>query len=182
MTKPPLPSLPERLKKGAAFLGQLWAVPENRCPDGWTIDPCKCQPLKKFCQARNLWVTLALDDWIASLNRGEQNGREMDDGPFGLGLSMRASEWDACVRQMKIQHPDPDVGLINIGANKDCVAGMSYLAKMMDAPEGLASTLRVLKYFPNSKVQGVVPSEVIAPAAAVAVEAEMVPNLDEDFE
>src|ERR1700730_9203083 len=107
MNKPQLP-LPERLKKGAAVLGQLWATPEYRCPDGWTIDPCKCQPLKKFCQARNLWVALALDDWIASLNRDEQNGREMDDSPFGLALSMRASEWDASVRQMKIQHADPD--------------------------------------------------------------------------
>lgn len=172
----------ERLKKGASFLGKLWMNPQNRCPDGWTISPCTCQPAREFCKARNLWVTLAIEDWIDSVKRGEQDGREMDDGPFGLSLSMRASEWDAVALQMKIEHPE--IGLISIGSPVSCVTGMVDMAKMMDAPEVLASTLRVLKAFPKSRVEGL--SDPVEAPAVLGVEIPMEmaveANPDEAFE
>lgn len=164
MSKPPLtPS--ERLKNGAALLGRLWKVPEERCGAGWSLENCTCQPTKKFCQARNLWIELALM---------EPEGHDFEEGPYGLGIAMRSSEWDATGLKMNIQHPDPDVGLMVIGSPPECVTGMSYIAKMMDVPEALASTLRVLKTFPKSKVQGVTQLEV----AIDDIQA----NPDEDFE
>lgn len=176
MNKPPL-TTSERLKNGAALLGRLWRLPEQRCTAGWSLDNCTCQPKKKFCEARELWIELALS---------EPEGHDFEEGLFGLGIAMRASEWDLTGLQMKIQHSDPAIGLMVIGSSPECVSGMSYIAMVMDAPEGLASTLRVLKTFPRSKVHGIVQAEKIAVAVVDTFEAEAEPeilaNPDEAFE
>lgn len=164
MDKPPL-SPSERLKNGAIFMGKLWKIPEHRCPSGWSLNDCDCQPLRKFCTARNLWIALGIETY-----------RDFEEGPFGLALAMTASEWDSTGLTMKIEHPS--VGTILIGSGKDCVTGMSDMGKMMDAPEVLASTLRVLKAFPKSRVEGI--SDQLAVPIALAPEIEA--NPDEAFE
>ncbi len=180
MSKQQLPRS-ERLKKGAAFLGQLWAVPENRCPKGWTIDPCGCQPARKFCTARNLWVTLAIDDWLESMARGEQDGRDIDDGPFGLALSMIASEWDATSLGLRIQHPKVNV---LVGSGKPCVMTMMDMVKLRDEPAALEGICVVMNTFENSKVSGIEtpppapPPDEAESGVVVGVEA----NPDEAFE
>jgi hypothetical protein len=166
MNKPQL-SPAERLKKGAIFLSQLWKVPEQRCTAGWSLDVCTCVPLKKFCNARLLWITLAVEEC-----------RDLEEGPFGLAAAMTAREWDATGLTMKIEHSE--VGVISIGASQDCVTGMVDMGKMMDAPMVLASTLRVLRAFPKSRVEGL-EGEVAAPVVidvVIPVEA----NPDEAFE
>jgi len=173
----------ERLKKGAAFLGQLWAVEGNRCPEGWTIEPCKCQPARKFCQARNLWVALALEDWMESIKKGEQDGREVDDGPFGLAVSMIASEWDATGLALKIQHPKVNVV---IGTGKPCVMTMMDMGKLRDEPQALEGICVVMNTFEHSKVSGIetapAPAAVPQDDAPSGVVVGMVANPDEDFE
>jgi hypothetical protein len=164
--------LSERLKKGAAFLGQLWKNPENRCSAGWSLDPCTCQPAKKFCQARQLWIELALM---------EPEEHYFEETPFGLGIAMTASEWDSTGLKMKIQNPNPDVGLIAIGSTPECVTEMSYMGKMRDVPEALASTLRVLRAFPKSKVHGTVQPDPVAVPVMDTFE-EVLANPDEAFE
>lgn len=171
----------ERLKEGAAFLGKLWAVPENRCPNGWTIDPCHCQPARSFCKARNLWVTLAIEDWMAALSRGDEDGRDLDDGPFGLALSMIASEWDATVLALKVEHPKTNVV---VGSGKSCVMTMMDMAKLRNEPAALEAICVVMNTFENSKVSGIESSTPTPPAddapsgVVVGVEA----NPDEAFE
>lgn len=171
MNKPQL-SPAERLKKGAIFLSQLWKVPEQRCTAGWSLDVCTCVPLKKFCSARLLWITLAVEEC-----------RDLEEGPYGLALAMTASEWDATGLTMKIEHSE--VGVISIGSPQECVTGMVDIGKMMDAPEVLASTLRVLKAFPKSKVVGLedIPAESVIEliASRLALPAEIA-NPDEAFE
>jgi hypothetical protein len=153
-TKPQLP-LPERLKKGAAILGQLWKVPENRCPAGWSLYECECQPQRKFCVARLHWIVLAIED-----------GRPLEEGPYGMFLAMRASEWDATGLSPKIQHPELNV--ITVGSGPGCVTKMSEMGKIMDTPEVLENTLLVLKHFPNASIQGVVePSIAVEPKEMV---------------
>lgn len=153
------------------MLGQLWRVPEHRCPSGWSLNDCDCQPLKKFCVARNLWIVL-----------GIEADRDFEEGPFGLALALTASEWDSTALTMKIQHPE--IGLICIGTNNDCITGMVDMAKMMDAPEVLASTLRVLKAFPKARVEGL-SDPVTVPAVLsveIPMELAMEANPDEAFE
>lgn len=77
-----------------------------------------------------------------------------------------------------------------MSAAQSCVTGMMDMGKLMDAPEVLASHLRVLKFFPKSKVEGVefaeaAPAMVITePPPEVAPEAGSEPeaNPDEAFE
>lgn len=166
INKPPL-SPSERLKKGAAMLGQLWKTAEHRCPSGWSLIECECVPLRKFCVARNLWTIL-----------GIETARDLEDGPFGLALAMTASEWDSTGLTMKINHPE--IGIISIGSAPDCVTGMTDMVKMMDAPEVLASTLRVLRAFPKSRVEGLL-EQVVAPIA-IEIPVEVEANPDEAFE
>lgn len=167
MNNQPLPPS-ERLRRGAALLGKLWKIPEQRCAAGWSLDDCTCVPTKKFCQARNLWIELALM---------EPEGHDFEEAPCGLGIAMRASEWDSTGLTMKINHSE--VGVISIGSPQECVTGMVDMGKMMDAPMVLASTLRVLRAFPKSKVEGLSDALASLPLAiALPVEA----NPDEAFE
>lgn len=165
----------ERLKNGAKIMGGLWKDPAQRCPAGWSIEICTCAPLKKFCQGRLKWLTLAVED-----------GRDLEEGPYGLALAMTASEWDATGLTMKIEHAG--IGMILVGSGQDSVTGMVDMGRMIDAPEVLASTLRVLKAFPKSKVVGleampVVPATVeLAVELAVELPAEIEANPDEAFE
>jgi|SRR6185369_13384556 hypothetical protein len=156
-TKPQLPHA-ERLKKGAAILGQLWKNPENRCPAGWSLNECDCQPQKKFCIARLHWIILAIED-----------DRPLDEGPFGMWTAMRASEWDATGLSTKVQHPELDV--IVVGTGPGCVTKMSEMGKMMNTPEVLENTLIVLKHFPNASIQGIVEPTVNVDAKEIVEEA-----------
>lgn len=155
-TKSQLPR-PERLKKGAAILGQLWKTPENRCPAGWSLNECDCVPQKKFCVARLHWIILAIED-----------DRPLEEGPFGMILAMRASEWDATGLSPKIQHPELDV--ITVGSGPGCVTKMAEMGKMMNTPEVLENTLIVLKHFPNASIQGIVEPSIGAEGEAEAKE------------
>lgn len=171
MNQKPQLSSAERLKNGAVFLGKLWKTPDQRCPSGWSLNECECVPLKKFCVARNLWLVL-----------GIETCRDLEEGPFGLATAMTASEWDSTGLAMKIDHPK--VGVINIGSAPSCVTGMVDMGKMMDAPEVLESTLRVLKAFPKSRVEGL-SDQIEAPIVVdivAEVEVEVEANPDEAFE
>lgn len=143
--------LPERLKNGAKKLGEFWKNEKERCPSGWSLEPCVCQPMKKFCQARVLWLTLAVE-----------TGRDLEDGPFGLACALTASEWDATKLALKVSHPD--AGEFKVGASNDCAMSMVDMAKLMDMPQVLGSTLRVLRVFPRSSIQETLMSETPAPA------------------
>jgi hypothetical protein len=138
------------------------------------LDICTCQPVKKFCQARLTWLTIAVEA-----------GRDLQEDPYGLALAMTASEWDATGLTMAVEHPE--IGKLLIGSSVESVTGMVDMGRMMDAPEVLASTLRVLKAFPKSKVQGIENAPVPEPVAVVtAPEPEVAPeieaNPDEAFE
>jgi hypothetical protein len=172
MSKPQQLPYPERLKNGAKILGQLWKDLDQRCPMAWSLDNCTCQPLKKFCQGRLKWLTLAVEA-----------GRELQEDQYGIVLTMTASEWDATGLTLKLDHPG--VGMILVGSGSDSVTGMVDMAKMMDAPEVLESTLRVMKAFPRSKVDSIEDVSVAAHIAlepALTVEPEIEANPDEAFE
>lgn len=153
--------LPERLKNGARKLGEFWKKEEERCPSGWSLEVCSCQPMKKFCQARVLWLTLAVEA-----------GRDLQEEPFGLALAMMASEFDATGLGLKIEHPQ--IGEFLAGTKPGCVITLKDLAKLMDSPEVLSSALRVMKFFPRSSIEGLM--EMVL--AGVVSEA----NPDEAFE
>lgn len=162
------PPLPERLKNGAKKLGQLWKIQEERCASGWSLDPCTCQPTKKFCRAKELWLTLALEA-----------GRDLDYDPFGLALAMTAAEWDETGLLLRMSHPE--IGEVLVGSGPKKMTMMQDLLSLMRTPDSLKDILMVMKTFENSRVFGVeesaTPVAVAAPVAAV-VEA----NPDEAFE
>lgn len=167
MNKSPLP-LSERLKKGAGVLGQIWKDPTQRCVAGWSIDGCTCEFPNKFCKARIQWLTLAVED-----------GRELQEDPYGIALAMTASEWDSTLLSMKIEHPK--VPPFFVGANQDSIMTMADMVKLMEEPDVLESMYYVLKAFPKAKVQGI-EEAAVAPGAAVAIEPELEANPDEAFE
>lgn len=147
--------LSERLKKGAKMLGECWRIPEERCPAGWSLDSCECKPKRKFCKVRLQWLTLAVEDC-----------RELED-PFGLAMAMTASEWDATGVALKVERED--TGIFTVGTSEQCVLKMAHMAEMMEAPEALLSTLRVMKAFPNANVQGIEIPKVAEEALAEEV-------------
>lgn len=167
-TKPQLP-LPERLKKGATILGELWKVPENRCPIGWSLEECDCQPKKKFCVNRMHWILLAIEA-----------GRDLEEGPYGLALAMTASEWDSTGLVMKLDHPT--IKDLSVGSSKGAFVTMVDMSKLMEEPSALEGICIVMKTFENSKVQGF--SNATAPAALAVLEEPPVisANPDEAFE
>lgn len=159
----------ERLKNGAKIMGGLWKDPAQRCPAGWSLEICACEPRTKFCQARLHWLTKAVEA-----------GRDLEEGPYGVALAMTASEWDATGLTMKVEHPG--IGMLLVGSSQASVTGMVDMGRMMDAPEVLASTLRVLKAFPKSKVVGLEDMPAPAPAPVVETLPEIEANPDEAFE
>lgn len=161
-------SHPERLKKGAAILGELWKVPENRCPAGWSMEECDCQPKRKFCIARIHWIVLAIEA-----------RRDLEDGPFGIYFAMTASEWDSTGLLVKIQHPT--IKDLSLGSTKGAMMTMTDMSKLMEEPEALEGICLVMKTFENSKVQGL--SAPVAAPSAIAVEEPLaLANPDEAFE
>lgn len=161
--------LPERLKKGAKKLGELWKIEAERCPSGWSLDICSCQPQKKFCQARLLWLTIAVDA-----------GRDLEDVPFGLALAMSAAEWDETGLLLKAVHPE--IGELLIGAGPKRMTMMQDLLALMSTPDSLKDILMVMKTFDNSRVIGVEEAPTPAAESIPAVEAVPMANPDEAFE
>jgi hypothetical protein len=163
--------LPERLKNGAKKLGQLWKIPEERCVSGWSLDPCTCQPTKKFCRAKDLWLTLAIEA-----------GRDLDYDPFGLALAMTASEWDETGLLLRMSHPE--IGEVLVGSGPKKMTMMQDLLSLMSTPDSLKDILMVMKTFENSRVFGV-EEAAVAPApveAAAPLAATVEANPDEAFE
>jgi hypothetical protein len=128
--------IPARLLLGAEKLGEFWRA-GDRCPLGWQAVECECKPETRFCRAKKLWISLAL-----------QIGRMIEEGDYGLVLMMRASEWDKTGLVLKMEIPD--VGVIGVG-KKGAIA-MSELGKI--TPETLPSILKVFKFFPGAQVAG----------------------------
>lgn len=137
---PTNPKTLERLKKGAVILGQYWKLEAERCPTGWSLDDCVCEPKKKFCKARMQWLELAIED-----------GRELD-GPFAMALAMTGEEWDMTRVGLKMEHEGVS---FSVGTSEECVMSKVDLEKMMKAPQGLSCILRVMKAFPKSSIQAV---------------------------
>lgn len=168
MTTKLQPPLAERLKKGAVILGELWKIPENRCPVGWSLEECDCQPKKKFCINRLHWIILAIED-----------ARDLEEGPYGLALAMTASEWDSTKLLMKLNHPT--IKDLAVGASKGSFMTMVDMAKLMEEPAALEGICIVMKTFENSKVQGF-SSPVATPVAVLEDPTALLANPDEAFE
>lgn len=134
--------LKERLLKGAEILGNLWRKSEERCSAGWSLDPCTCEPKKKFCMARLQWLTLSIEA-----------ERELHEGSDGLARSMTSEEWDKTKLSFKM---DKDgVGEFKVGTAPECVMSMTDLTKLSSAPQVLDSIIKVMRIFPRSLVIGV---------------------------
>lgn len=150
------PEVEKKLKEGAIFLGKMWRDGQ-RCSSGWDIKvtefpegedafkvmkgwACRCSEKSKFCKGKAQWLNLAIGDL-----------REPVDGPYGIPLMMTAEEWDLTKLTMNVEMEG--IGTVSIGPNGTMI--MVDLLKHMSAPEGLKSTLRVLKAFPNARVEGV---------------------------
>lgn len=133
--------LSQRLMKGAEILGHYWRKPEERCGAGWSLDPCTCEPKKKFCQARLQWLTIAIEA-----------EREIQEGPDALARAMTAEEWDNTKLAFKMDREG--IGEFKVGTALECVISMADLRKMTSAPEVLNSIIKVLKVFPKSLVIG----------------------------
>lgn len=162
------PEVEKKLKEGAIFLGKTWREGQ-RCASGWDIketgfpegeDPnkvirtwaCQCAEKSKFCKGKAQWLSLAVGDL-----------REAVDGAYGIPLMMTAGEWDLTKLTMTVELKD--IGPVKIGPGGTLI--MMDLLKQMPAPEGLKSTLRVLKAFPNARVEGIQEAELPDVVAAV---------------
>lgn len=165
--------LPERLKNGAKKLGEIWKTPTERCSAGWSLESCACQPTKRFCNVRSLWITLAIEA-----------GRDLEDDPFGLALAMTATEWDETGLVLKVAHPE--IGELLVGSGPKRMTMMQDLLSLMSTPESLKDILMVMKTFENSRVLGVesMPVQVAPPVDAepAPVAAAAMANPDEAFE
>jgi hypothetical protein len=156
----------ERLKRGAAILGDLWRKGVH-CNEEWGVlcpeeDPfkavdCFCDPKTPFCKAKKQWLDMA-----------SREGRDLVQGPFGLMITMEGSEWDASGLSVKFDFPD--VGAHLIGPKG--IMGRQDMIKLTESPDALASIVRMMKAFPGMKVE-----EVSNPAEPVPVPA----ATEEDF-
>jgi hypothetical protein len=143
----------DRLKRGAAMLGELWRK-GIRCSEEWSVlcpdaDPtliaeCFCETKTTFCHAKIQWLKLAMD-----------SGREIVDGEFGLILAMNGSEWDAS--GLTVKFDIPGVGIHGIGPAG--VMGRQDILKLCEAPDTLGSILNMMKSFPGMKVEEIISNE-----------------------
>lgn len=171
------PVIEGRLKKGATKIGELWRE-GKRCSSGWGVKEvdfqegedtlksmerwaCQCAEKTDFCKGKSTWFRLAVTDC-----------REVIEGEHGVPFMMTAEEWDLTKLTMKVEIPE--VGIVEIGPKGPVT--MTDMMKHMPAPDGLKSTLRVLKTFPGSRVQGVqeAPITVVETEVSEAVETEPV--------
>lgn len=138
--------LKPRLLKGAAILGQLFRSDKDRCSSKtlWSIGECACEPKKKFCQARDLWIDLALTA-----------GRFPEEGDLGMLFMMNAEE--AAATDVTLELEAEGVGRYKVGP-KGTLRFPDY-AKLLKIPGELKNQLMVLRTFNGSTIQ-----EVVEPA------------------
>jgi len=126
----------ERLLRGAEMLGRLWKGDFRRCESGWS-PMCSCERRSDFCQAKELWIRLALED-----------GRQIDEfSPMAIIEAMKVSEIKAAGLTLSVQFPS---GTVDVGPT----SGMNWdtLLQNMGHPDDLVSVFRVLSIFKGSRV------------------------------
>lgn len=144
---------PERLKRGAAILGDLWRK-GIRCAEEMNVlcpeaDPnkamdCFCDPKTPFCKAKKQWLDMAAE-----------SGRELVQGEYGLIESMGGSEWDATALTVKFEFPG--VGVHGIGPKG--IMGREDIVQLFESPETLSAIVGMMKKFTGLKVQEVIPAK-----------------------
>jgi hypothetical protein len=127
----------ERLKNGAVMLGKLWKS-KDRCRNGWSAYLCSCAKKTAFCNTKLHWLILATGE-----------GRELEDGEFGIALMMTASEWDMTGLVLRIEIPE--AGEFRIAPKAD--TSMNHLGKLSENPESAKSVLMLMKSFPGAKME-----------------------------
>lgn len=161
-----VPTIAERLKKGAGILGKLWREGVRcqeemsvMCPEDNPFEPmdCFCEPKNKFCTAKKQWLSLVIVDERPEM-AGSLGYREIVQGPFGLIETMSGSEWDATGMTVKFEFPG--AGVHGIGPHG--IMGREDIVKLLDAPETLNSIIMMAKNFKGMKVQEVVQPTAIA--------------------
>src|ERR1043166_5982001 len=150
-------AIEERLRKGAAILGECWRA-GDRCALGWGIKmgpiaededsdkaverwACQCETKTKVCKMKGHWIKLALHDL-----------RLPDEGPFGIPLAMTAAEWDLTGLTMKVEIPD--VGPLTIGPK--AMTTMTGLLDVSRNPAILKTMYPFWKTMPGAKFEGVI--------------------------
>lgn len=126
-----------RLKNGAVALGKLWKA-KDRCRDGWSAYLCSCVKKTAFCNAKLQWMLMAIGE-----------GRDQEDGDFGVALMMTASEWDLTGLTLRIEIPGS--GEFKISPKAD--TSMTYLGKLAENAESAKSVLLLMKSFPGAKME-----------------------------
>ena len=173
----PAATIPERLKKGAEILGKLWRE-GVRCGEDWSVlcpadnpleaTDCFCEPKNKFCLAKKQWLSLVIDDPREEFH-GPLGIREIEQGPFGILMTMRGTEWDAT--GVTVQFDFPGIGLHGIGPKG--IMSRGDLIKLFKEPSTLSAIIKLMKKFPGMKVEG-----VLEPGQT---EVEVPPSKDEEI-
>ena len=153
--------LSDRLQNGAAMLGRLWKRKQH-CVRGWAIDPheyiedpfelapCGCDVVNDFCKARQLWLTLAV-----------QNGQPIVPGEQGLARTMTPEQMDATQLTLTF---DVDGTPIKVGQKGMMTA--VHFDQLMKDPDSARSIFALLKAFPKARVEGIMAADVIGLGAA----------------
>jgi hypothetical protein len=136
----------ERLAAGAKVLGSLWRR-KDRCKEGWRVSAgevdgswhseCACSPQSKFCTAKLRWVMLAIGE-----------GREPEEGPFGLIQMMTVGELDALGTPVNVEITG--VGPFRVGTGGNAAA--RDLIDLSKDAESAKHVLGLMKAFPGSKM------------------------------
>lgn len=154
----PTQTLSDRLLKGARMLGNLWRS-KLRCARGWAIEPqdlvpgfavfgpCLCPKKTKFCEARVLWLNLALEA-----------NQFIESGEHGLADTMTAAQWDATGLTMTVE--SEKAGTLRLGSKATISA--AHLAKLSENPDAAISILALTRAFPKARIEGILEPSVEA--------------------
>jgi len=164
-------TIPERLKKGAEILGKLWREGVH-CGEEWSVlcpedNPleaadCFCEPKTRFCNAKKQWLSLVIQDPREDF-LGPLGIREIEQGPFGMLLTMIGSEWDATGVTVKFNFQN--IGEHGIGPKG--IMTRQDMVKLFKEPGTLSAIVKLMKKFPGMKVEGVLePGETDIPVPA----------------
>lgn len=135
--------LNERLLEGARVLGALFRSGQ-KCKGGFRLvaddgaPDCPCQAPTKFCKAKIQWALLALSA-----------ERDLEEGEYGLILTMRLSELEASGFTVTFEFPE--TGALKAGPKGACTT--RDLVELWKDPESAGHVLRLMARFPGSKME-----------------------------
>lgn len=133
-----------RLLKGARKLVEFWRSGQRCETSGWSLRGCTCEIKTTFCGAKDLWVSLMIQD-----PKLEERGKPNEESDYGVVEMMRATEFE--LSGLTVKNNGEKLHGSRIGPKGEI--SIAELIKLMDDSDAVPATLKLKEIFPGAEIE-----------------------------